>query len=91
MQLSLVTTKLIRYLTSMQATMNDDARYALLAKAHQARNMTPQAKFFAGSELFEEACAWTLAGITDQYPDATEAEKLQELRRRLGLTENSYP
>ncbi len=45
--------------------------------------MTPWMKFRAGADLFEEACLWTLAGIKNQFPEFTESERREELRRRL--------
>jgi hypothetical protein len=69
----------------MNDRIADDARFALLAKVRQARMMSAGAKFRAGSELFDEACAWNLAGISAQHPGASEAEKQQELLRRLKL------
>jgi hypothetical protein len=39
------------------------ARVADLAKVRQARAMTPFEKFDAAASLFEEACAWSMAGI----------------------------
>lgn len=71
----------------MDERIADDARFALLAKVRQARMMSAQAKFLAGAELFEEACAWSLAGITAQHPAASESEKQKELQRRLKLTD----
>ena len=41
----------------------------------------------AGEELFEYACAITLAGIRNQFPDASEEECLRILEERLELRE----
>ena len=71
----------------MDDRIADDARFALLAKVRQARMMSARAKFLAGAELFEEACAWNLAGISAQHPAASESEKRNELQRRLKLTD----
>lgn len=60
-----------------------DARFAEMAKIRQARAMSPWMKFRAGADLFEEACLWTLAGIKAQFPEFTESERREELRRRL--------
>jgi hypothetical protein len=49
--------------------------------------MSAGAKFLTGSELFDEACAWNLAGIAAQHPGASDAEKQQELQRRLKLAD----
>ena len=62
------------------------ARAADLAKVRRARAMTPFEKFDAGATLFEEACAWTLAGISHQNPGWDVAAKQKELRRRIKLT-----
>ena len=37
----------------------------------QARRMTPAQKLWAGGELFDDACRWTLAGIRNQHPEFT--------------------
>lgn len=71
----------------MDDRIAEDARFALLAKVRQARMMSARAKFLAGSELFEEACAWNLAGIAAQHPGVSESEKRKELQRRLKLAE----
>ena len=71
----------------MDERIAEDARFALLAKVRQARMMSARAKLFAGSELFEEACAWNLAGIAAQHSGASESEKRKELRRRLDLAD----
>ena len=75
----------------MNDRIADDARFALLAKVRQARMMSPGAKFASGAELFDEACAWNLAGIEAQRPGASEAEKKQELLRRLELAQRIDP
>lgn len=72
---------------AMDTRIADDARFALLAKVRQARRMSARAKLLAGFELFEEACAWSLAGIAAQNPGASESEKRRELRRRLELAD----
>jgi hypothetical protein len=51
----------------------------------QTRRMTPAQKFFAGGELFDDACLWTLAGIRHQHPGISDAAALDELRRRLAI------
>ena len=71
----------------MEATIASDARFAERAKIRQARAMSPEMKFRAGADLFEEACLWTLAGISAQFPQLSEGERLEELRRRLKLAE----
>lgn len=64
-------------------------RAADLAKVRRARAMTPFEKFSAGATLFEEACAWSLAGIAHQHPDWDEPTRQKELRRRLKLAKQS--
>ena len=49
----------------------------------QARQMTGSQKLRAGGDLFDDACRWTLAGIRNQNPGISEADALEELRRRL--------
>lgn len=73
----------------MDDDIRNDARAADLAKVRQARAMSPAMKFQAGSELFEEACRWTLAGIATQFPDLDEPGRLAELRRRLALADGT--
>jgi len=61
------------------------ARAADLAKVRRARAMTPFEKFDAGASLFEEACAWTMAGIAHQNPGWDAVAKQKELHRRIKL------
>jgi hypothetical protein len=53
----------------------------------EARAMPPEEKLLAGEELFEYACAITLAGIRNQFLDASEEECLRILEERLELRE----
>jgi hypothetical protein len=53
----------------------------------EARTMPPEEKLLAGEELFEYACAITLAGIRNQFPGVTEEECLRILEERLELRE----
>jgi hypothetical protein len=53
----------------------------------EARTMPPEEKLLAGEELFEYACAITLAGIRNQLPSASEEECLGILEKRLALRE----
>ena len=59
------------------ASIAAQVRAADLAKVRRARAMSPFEKFDAGASLFEEACAWNLAGIAHQHPewDATTRQK----------------
>lgn len=49
----------------------------------RARRTPPEEKFLAGEELFEYACAITLAGIRNQNPGFSEDDCRRELNRRL--------
>jgi hypothetical protein len=49
----------------------------------QACRMTGSQKLRAGGDLFDEACRWTLAGIRAQHPGISDADALEELRRRV--------
>ncbi len=51
----------------------------------QARSMTVSQRLLAGGELFDAACEWTLAGIRRDRPGISDADALNELRRRLVL------
>ena len=53
----------------------------------EARAMPPEEKLLAGEELFDYACAITLAGIRNQFPGVSEAESLKILEERLELRE----
>lgn len=77
-------------LSAMDDRIADDARFALFAKVRQARMMSARAKLLAGSELFDEACAWNLAGIAAQQPGASESQKQKELQRRLKLADRIH-
>jgi hypothetical protein len=76
---------------AMDDRIISDARFADLAKVRQARLLTPEMKFRAGSDLFEEACRWTLSGIAARFPQTTEAERIGKLRRLLKLAEQARP
>lgn len=75
----------------MDDRIASDARFADLAKIRQARLLSPEMKFRAGSDLFEKACQWTLAGIAARFPNANEAERRDKLRRLLELGEKARP
>ena len=49
----------------------------------QAKGMSPAQKLWAGGDLFDSACQWTLAGIRAQNPGISDEDALRELRRRL--------
>ena len=54
-------------------------------KVENARELTFAQKFWAGAELFDSACEVTKAGIRWQHPDFSEAQVMDELRRRLEI------
>ena len=51
----------------------------------EARAMTPEEKLLLGEELFAYACSITMAGIQNQFPEATEGQCREILRQRLVL------
>ena len=53
----------------------------------EARAMPPEEKLLAGEELFDYACAITIAGIRNQFPGVSEEESLQLIEKRLELRE----
>jgi len=53
----------------------------------EARAMPLEEKLLAGEELFDYACAITLAGIRDQFPGVSEEESLRILEERLEMRE----
>ena len=70
-----------------------DSPYAALAeelyreRVLRARRTPPEQKLLAGEELFEYACAITMAGIRNQFPEASEEECREILQQRLALRE----
>jgi hypothetical protein len=79
--------------TPESQTVTADAQIKKLAediyreRVAEARAMPPEEKFLAGEELFEYACAITLAGIRNQFPGVSEQESLKILEERLELRE----
>ena len=71
----------------MDERIANDARFADLAKVRQARLLTPEMKFRAGADLFDEACQWTLAGIAARFPSISDSERREKLRAYLKLAE----
>lgn len=65
--------------------IRQDAKACDSRKLAQAMRMTPAERFFAGAELFEQACEVTLAGIRMQYPQRTPEEHREELRNRIRM------
>lgn len=60
-----------------------DALY--LERVERARRMKPEDRMKAGPELFDYACSITLSAIREQMPEASEAQLLEALRRRLEI------
>lgn len=71
----------------MEEVIVNDARATFLAKVRQARAMTPEEKFRAGAELFEESCRWVEAGIAARFPDAGPEDLAIRLRKQLELAD----
>ncbi|HVT89036.1 MAG TPA: hypothetical protein VHD56_09310 [Tepidisphaeraceae bacterium] len=64
----------------------------LIAQLHredieQAKRMTFPQKFLAGAELFDYAASVTMAGIRMDNPKFTPEQVLEELRRRLAMSQ----
>jgi hypothetical protein len=53
-------------------------------KIRQADQMSDHEFIFAGAELFDYACAISLAGLKNDYPELSESELLEKLRGFLG-------
>lgn len=58
-------------------------------KIERARRMPLGEKFLAGAELFEQACEVARCGIASRYPEWSDKQVTNELRRRLDLGRNS--
>ncbi len=71
----------------MDERIVEEARFVALAKVRQARGMTAEEKFRAGSELFDDACRWMEAAVADSLPGATAAERQREISRRWRIAE----
>jgi len=72
----------------MEMAITSDARFAQLAKIRQARALSPEMKFRAGGDLFEEACMWSLAGIAARSPHLSPQECREKLRKQIRQTKN---
>ena len=53
----------------------------------QAQRMTEKQRLEAGGELFDYACRITSSGIRYDHPEWTDAQVLDELRRRIALAQ----
>ena len=54
-------------------------------KVERARRVKPEDRMKAGPELFDYACTITLSALREQMPEASEAQLLDGLRRRLAI------
>ena len=54
-------------------------------RVERARRMKPEDRMKAGPELFDYACSITLSALREQMPEASEAQLLEALRRRLEI------
>jgi hypothetical protein len=66
--------------------IRQEAAECYARKIRQADQMTDHELFFAGAELFDYACAISLAGLKNDYPELSEAGLLEKLR---GLLHNA--
>ncbi len=57
-------------------------------RVERARRLTPEQRLMAGPELFDYACTITLSALREQMPEASEAQLLEALRRRLAVKRN---
>lgn len=57
----------------------------LLEKIRKTRAMRGEDRILAGPRLFDYACRIALDGLRRQFPDATDAELREILRKRLAL------
>lgn len=56
-------------------------------KLAAARATPPEERLLDGPRLFDFACAFTIAGIKDQFPDADDAQVRRILEERLRIQE----
>jgi hypothetical protein len=73
--------------SSADAQIQSLAQELYRERVVEAREMPPEEKLLAGEELFDYACAITLAGICNQFPGVSEDECLKILEERLALRE----
>ena len=64
--------------------IRQEAAECYARKIRQADQMSDHDLIFAGAELFDYACAISLAGLKNEYPELSEAELLEKLRGFLG-------
>ena len=62
----------------------------LLEQVDQALAMTPEQRFRAGGELFDAGCRFALMGIRGNFPNASDDECVERLRRRLECADELY-
>jgi hypothetical protein len=73
--------------SSADAQIQSLAQELYRERVVEAREMPSEEKLLAGEELFDYACAITLAGIRNQFPGVSEDECLKILEERLALRE----
>jgi hypothetical protein len=56
-------------------------------EVERARKMPVSVKLLAGADLFDAACEMSRMGIRSQNPEFTDAQVLEELRRRIRIGE----
>ncbi len=56
-------------------------------KVAQARRMSERERFFAGVELFDDACGISLAGLRARHADWSEDQLRKELKRLIDWSE----
>lgn len=64
-----------------------EAKACDFRKVEQARRMGSRERFFAGAELFDQACEWSLAGLRETHPKWSEEDLRSELKRLLKMAE----
>lgn len=64
--------------------IRQEAAECYARKIRQADQMTDHELIFAGAELFDYACAISLAGLKNDYPELSESELLEKLRGFIG-------
>jgi hypothetical protein len=81
------TTRLESQPSSTDAQIQRLAEDLYRERVVEARAMPPEEKLLAGEELFDYACAITLAGIRNQFPGVSEEECRRIIEERLDLRE----
>lgn len=61
--------------------IRQDAADCDARKVEQAKRMSSRDRFFAGAELFDDACLVSLAGLKASHPDWSERALRAEMKR----------